>query len=166
MPICKDKQVTVLTNMQELSILIFAGYVFLMCAISCVLYIIFACLFVPETFGKTLEDMEDHYRKLCYGNDEEIIAKADQVRTVSHFFKSYLHKFHGWTRWRVLNLHFFCSCRFRYTAHTRSRVQFQFITGIILCLNKLLVFKNSWLYFAKERSKYIQRKWTMEDHKM
>ena len=88
MPICKDKQVTVLTNMQELSILIFAGYVFLMCAISCVLYIIFACLFVPETFGKTLEDMEDHYRKLCYGNDEEIIAKADQVRTVSHFFTS------------------------------------------------------------------------------
>ena len=28
--------------------------------------IIFTLLCVPETFGKTLEEMEDHYRKICY----------------------------------------------------------------------------------------------------
>ena len=30
--------------------------------------IIFAYLFVPETFGKSLEEMEEHYRKVCYPN--------------------------------------------------------------------------------------------------
>ena len=29
---------------------------------------IFAHLFVPETFGRSLEDMEDHYRRICYPN--------------------------------------------------------------------------------------------------
>ena len=28
--------------------------------------IIFTLLCVPETFGKTLKEMEDHYRKICY----------------------------------------------------------------------------------------------------
>ena len=30
--------------------------------------IIFAYLCVPETFGKTLEEIEEHYRKICYPN--------------------------------------------------------------------------------------------------
>jgi len=28
--------------------------------------IVFAYLFIPETFGKSLEDIEEHYRKICY----------------------------------------------------------------------------------------------------
>ena len=30
--------------------------------------ILFTLVCVPETFGKTLEEMEDHYRKICYKN--------------------------------------------------------------------------------------------------
>ena len=30
--------------------------------------ILFCYFFVPETFGKSLESIEDHYRKICYGN--------------------------------------------------------------------------------------------------
>ena len=30
--------------------------------------IVFCYCFVPETFAKTLESIEDHYRYICYGN--------------------------------------------------------------------------------------------------
>ena len=30
--------------------------------------IVFCYLYVPETFGKTLEDIEEHYRGICYPN--------------------------------------------------------------------------------------------------
>ena len=41
------------------------GMFFLFSCVS-VFAIIFAYLFVPETFGKSLEEMEEHYRKICY----------------------------------------------------------------------------------------------------
>ena len=33
--------------------------------------IIFCYFFVPETFGKSLESIEDHYRAICYGTKED-----------------------------------------------------------------------------------------------
>ena len=33
--------------------------------------IIFCYFFVPETFGKSLESIEDHYRAICYGNTKD-----------------------------------------------------------------------------------------------
>ena len=33
---------------------------------------------VPETFGKSLESIEQHYRKICYGDHVEISVTADQ----------------------------------------------------------------------------------------
>lgn len=33
--------------------------------------IVFCFVFVPETFGKSLESIEDHYRAICYGNKIE-----------------------------------------------------------------------------------------------
>ena len=44
------------------------GYTFLGCSTSCFLLIVFTHLFVPETFGKSLEDIEEHYRVICYGD--------------------------------------------------------------------------------------------------
>ena len=41
------------------------GLFFLFAGVS-LFSILFMFLFVPETFGKTLEEMEDHYRKICY----------------------------------------------------------------------------------------------------
>ena len=34
----------------------------------------FTYYFVPETFGKPLEEMEEHYRKICYPNQ---LGKSD-----------------------------------------------------------------------------------------
>ena len=40
--------------------------------------IAFTFYFIPETFGRTLEDIEDHYRKLCYGEDnDDALEKED-----------------------------------------------------------------------------------------
>ena len=33
---------------------------------------------VPETFGKSLESIEQHYRKICYGDDAELSVTADR----------------------------------------------------------------------------------------
>ena len=41
---------------------------FWLCASVALFSIIFAYIFVPETFGRSLEDMEDHYRRICYPN--------------------------------------------------------------------------------------------------
>ena len=57
---------------------------FLICGILCLAMMLFAYLFVPETFGKTLEDMEDHYRKICYG-DEEVSPNQDQSDKTSMY---------------------------------------------------------------------------------
>ena len=38
--------------------------------------IIFAYFCVPETFGKSLEEIEEHYRKICYPNESQNINKT------------------------------------------------------------------------------------------
>ena len=39
--------------------------------------LIFCYIFVPETFGKTLESIEDHYREVCYG--KRVSAKIPKI---------------------------------------------------------------------------------------
>ena len=39
--------------------------------------LVFCYIFVPETFGKTLESIEDHYREICYGN--KVTAKVSKI---------------------------------------------------------------------------------------
>ena len=57
--------------------------------VSC-LSLIFAYLYIPETFGKSLEEIEDHYRKICYGtrikisvtdpdNSSRIVDQSDTI---------------------------------------------------------------------------------------
>ena len=45
------------------------GHMFYIFALVCVLGGLFVYFFVPETKGKTLEDVEEYYRQLCYGDD-------------------------------------------------------------------------------------------------
>ena len=47
------------------------GLFYLYSSVACI-SIIFGYLSIPETFGKTLEDIEDHYRKVCYGSQIKI----------------------------------------------------------------------------------------------
>ena len=42
--------------------------------------IAFTFFFIPETFGRSLEAIEDHYRKLCYGEDKVDILKNEDNR--------------------------------------------------------------------------------------
>ena len=47
--------------------------------------IAFTFFFIPETFGRSLEDIEDHYRKLCYGIDENTFNKeVDPYLTIKN----------------------------------------------------------------------------------
>ena len=46
--------------------------------------IIFAYFCIPETFGKSLEEVEEHYRRLCYRKEFE------HVRTSNHINLSYM----------------------------------------------------------------------------
>ena len=42
---------------------------------------------VPETFGKSLEAIEDHYRKICYGDksvDISVTADQNQNKTTNY----------------------------------------------------------------------------------
>ena len=41
--------------------------------------IIFCYFFVPETFGKSLESIEDHYREICYGTKEDPEKALDKL---------------------------------------------------------------------------------------
>ena len=41
--------------------------------------IIFCYFFVPETFGKSLESIEDHYRAICYGTKEDPEKALDKL---------------------------------------------------------------------------------------
>ena len=45
------------------------GNMFYIFALVCVLGGLFVYFFVPETKGKTLEEVEEYYRMLCYGDD-------------------------------------------------------------------------------------------------
>ena len=47
------------------------GLFYLYSSVACI-SIVFGCLSIPETFGKTLEEIEDHYRKVCYGSQIKI----------------------------------------------------------------------------------------------
>ena len=49
---------------------------FWLCAGIALFSIIFSYICVPETFGKSLEDMEDHYRRLCYPDKYKRDANA------------------------------------------------------------------------------------------
>ena len=42
--------------------------------------IAFTFFFIPETFGRSLEDIEDHYRKLCYGENIDDALKQEERR--------------------------------------------------------------------------------------
>ena len=59
------------------------GLFYLYSTVSCI-SIIFGYFTIPETFGKTLEEIEDHYRKVCYGSQTQIcIAEPDHIeRTI------------------------------------------------------------------------------------
>ena len=57
----------------------------LFCLFSCVTIfsIVFAYYCIPDTFGKALEEIEDHYRNMCYGAMKNI-QQMGQVTTVSN----------------------------------------------------------------------------------
>ena len=46
------------------------GYLFVIFSCVAVFMIVFAYTFVPETQGKTLEEIQEYYRQLCYGDRE------------------------------------------------------------------------------------------------
>ena len=45
--------------------------------------IIFGYVFIPETFGKTLEEIEDHYRKICYPAVYKVSVIVNEVINLS-----------------------------------------------------------------------------------
>ena len=48
--------------------------------------IVFAYTCVPDTFGKTLEEIEEHYRTVCYGSQTKKKGKITTTRRPSLFF--------------------------------------------------------------------------------
>ena len=58
------------------------GLFYLYSGIGCV-SLIFGYFCIPETFGKSLEEIEDHYRKICYGNRIKIsVTDPDMKRRI------------------------------------------------------------------------------------
>ena len=58
------------------------GLFYFYSVVSCV-SILFSYLCIPETFGKSLEEIEDHYRMLCYGNRIKIsVTDPDNFKQV------------------------------------------------------------------------------------
>ena len=47
------------------------GWVFVIFSGFCSAMALFCYLFVPETYGKSLEQIEAHYRKICYGDAQD-----------------------------------------------------------------------------------------------
>ena len=60
----------------------------LFCLFSCVsiFAIVFAYLCIPDTFGKTLEEIEEHYRNICYGTIKSIGQKRQVTTAVNKGF--------------------------------------------------------------------------------
>ena len=47
---------------------------------------IFAYFCIPDTFGKTLEEIEEHYRNICYGTSKGIEQKRQVTTSVNKGF--------------------------------------------------------------------------------
>ena len=54
--------------------------------------IVFCYCFVPETFGKTLESIEDHYRNICYGNQVTPKRKIETITESGEEYTTYVSK--------------------------------------------------------------------------
>ena len=60
----------------------------LFCLFSCVsvFAILFAYFCIPDTFGKTLEEIEEHYRNICYGTTKDIGGKRQAKTAINEGF--------------------------------------------------------------------------------
>lgn len=55
------------------------GLFYMFTGVSC-LSVIFSYFAIPETYGKSLESIEDHYRKVCYGDlNKIVVTDADTI---------------------------------------------------------------------------------------
>ena len=58
------------------------GNALLICSAQCIILMVFVWFLVPETKGKTLEEIEEHYRVKCYGanyDQEKMSQRLDQL---------------------------------------------------------------------------------------
>ena len=60
-----------LSLVPKMELAIGTGYLYLLCFGMGLLTLAFIVFCVPETFGKSLEEIEDHYRALCYGKNPD-----------------------------------------------------------------------------------------------
>ena len=75
----------------QLKLLLGLDGLFLMFSGISVISIAFAYFCVPETFGKPLEKIEEHYRKICYNRRlENRYNLAKSIHTLSQFNKAFV----------------------------------------------------------------------------